>query len=152
MTGARLHRKIRRRIGAAAETAACIQHVDFDLRRLQAEYAGDHRLINRLELLAAPYFALVAIEFDYAVHRFHRGMREVGKLKGRFNAFGRSGHRCCGVAVAARDCTCGCGERPVLRQNLGGTQPVGGGFIPLDYECVATLFCRPEILRQHRHA
>jgi hypothetical protein len=71
------------RIGAAAETAAGIHHVEFHLLELEAEQR-QRELVAGVQLFAVPHLAAVGVELHDAVQRLHRCMGEEGE--GEFRA------------------------------------------------------------------
>ena len=80
-----LDQVVRLRVGATAEAAAGVEHVELHLLRLEAQDLRDGALIDGLELLAIPDFAASAIELHHAIHRLHRGMGQKGKFEFRFD-------------------------------------------------------------------
>ena len=79
------------RIGPPPEAPAGVEHIELDLLGFQSEDARHNRLIDTLELLPIPHFTAASVEPHDAIHRFHRGMRKVGKFEPALDRLGCSG-------------------------------------------------------------
>ena len=149
----RFQHEVGLRVGAPAEAAAGVQHVELHLLGLEPEELRHDRLVDGLELLAVPDLAAclftIGVELHHAVHRLHAGVREVRELVGGLERPRRVLERALDVAVLARHGALGDGELLVLGHDFGRAQAKGARFVPLGAERVAALLRAPVVPGEH---
>ena len=143
---------IRVRVGAPAEAAASIEHVELHLLGTQVEELPEHHLVHRLELLAVPYLAALRPERDHAVHRLHRRVREERELVRRLEPLRRAAERRFDVALLVRHRARRHRKALVLGHDLRRAEAQRRGLVPLGDECVAAALGRPIVLGEHGDA
>ncbi len=109
-------------------------------------------LVAGLQLLAVPDFAAVGVEPDHAVHRLHRGVRQIGEVVRRADDLGRAGKRFAGVAGLLGDQARGLGQFLVAGQDFVAAQLEGGALVPAHDQRVAALLGAPGVVGEHRDA
>jgi hypothetical protein len=118
------------RIGAAAEAATGIHHVELHLLELQAEHLRQRELVAGVQLFAVPHLAAGGVELHDAVQRLHRCMGEEGEGEFRLDHLAGSAQRRFGVAVLARGQTGRLRQFAVAGDDGVAAAAVGGGFVP----------------------
>ena len=67
--------------GPPAKTAAGKFSMKGNLVRFQSKDLGDSHLVHRLKLRRDPGLRAIAVKADGGIQRFHRSVRQIGKLK-----------------------------------------------------------------------
>ncbi len=147
-----LRNEVARRRGPPAKPAAEEHRVDLHLLRFQARDLRGVGLVHGLELRARPDLAAVGRQARRAVHRLHRGVREVRYFVLRLERLRGRSHRGFSVPRRGRLDSGFPGHRAKIFAHPDAVQIRAGAEVPIDVERVAAEFRSPEVLGDDRDA